>query len=57
MSFCVVFSFVLFLTFLHFIVSSDLSNRIVFTTSRADDPETWFENENPQFEYLGQVRH
>lgn len=57
MSFRIAFSFALFLTYFHCIVISDLSNRIVFTTSREGDPETWFDNENPQFEYIGQVRH
>ncbi|VDH94952.1 Hypothetical predicted protein, partial [Mytilus galloprovincialis] len=55
MSFRIAFSFALFLTYFHCIVSSDLSNRIVFTTPREDDPETWFDNENPHFEYIGQL--
>ena len=33
----------------------ELTNRIVFTTTREDDPREWFNQENPQFEYIGQV--
>lgn len=33
----------------------DLTNRIIFTTTRQDDPLIWFNNEHPKFEYIGQV--
>lgn len=33
----------------------DLTNRIIFTTTRQDDPQIWFNKEHPKFEYIGQV--
>ena len=33
----------------------ELMDRIVFTTTRDEDPSEWFNQENPQFEYIGQV--
>ncbi|VDI58109.1 furin [Mytilus galloprovincialis] len=34
----------------------EFTNRIVFTTSREDDPNLWFNKEHPGFEYIDQFR-
>lgn len=33
----------------------EFTNRIVFTTTREDDPSLWFNNNYHQYEYIGQV--
>lgn len=33
----------------------EFTNRIVFTTTREDDPILWFNQKYPQYDYIGQV--
>lgn len=37
--------------------NGEFTNRIVFTTTREDDPSVWFNRKYPQYEYIGQVRY
>ncbi|CAC5363923.1 Furin-like protease 2,Proprotein convertase subtilisin/kexin type 6,Furin,Endoprotease bli-4,Proprotein convertase subtilisin/kexin type 5 [Mytilus coruscus] len=34
--------------------NGEFTNRIVFTTTREDDPSIWFNEKYPQYEYIGQ---
>ncbi|XP_063426103.1 neuroendocrine convertase 2-like [Mytilus trossulus] len=34
--------------------NGEFTNRIVFTTTREDDPNVWFNKKYPQYEYIGQ---
>ncbi|XP_071160494.1 furin-like [Mytilus edulis] len=34
--------------------NGEFTNRIVFTTTREDDPSVWFNRKYPQYEYIGQ---
>ncbi|XP_076084124.1 furin-like protease kpc-1 [Mytilus galloprovincialis] len=52
--------FIVFLLFdvqvcVHFSEIGVFSNRIVLTSTREDDPDKWFDKENPQFQYIGQL--
>ncbi|XP_052096867.1 furin-like protease kpc-1 isoform X2 [Mytilus californianus] len=52
--------FIVFLLFNvpKYVTLSDIevfSNRVVLTSIREDDPDKWFDKENPQFQYIGQL--